>query len=216
MNAGPTPADAAEILSDISAEQRRAQTALGPDPRVLYGAWGAAWLLGFLLAYLACIPADAPFLPLPVALAIAGAALVAAIAISAVHAIRRGHGTRGPSNIRGAIYGNAFPLAFIVMGLLGWRLIALGTPADAMLAYWTTATCLIIGGLGIAGAALWNDRGQLVFSAWVLLLGAIAAWIPAPRILLVGAAAGLGFLVLAAVAGARPELLHGPIAGSRG
>ncbi len=214
MTERPDAADAAGILEAIETDRRRAQDALAPDPRVQYGVWGAAWIIGFGAALLGFAPE--PALPLPVALGLAGAALVAAIVITTVHAVRRGRGTRGPSNLQGAIHGNAFAFGFLLIGLLGWRLIDAGTPTDAMFVYWVVATCLVVGTLGLAGAALVNDRSTLVFSAWVIVVGIAAALIPAPWLLLAGVGGGLGFVVLAIIAGAKPALLAGEIAARHG
>lgn len=208
--------DAAHLLRTIDADRERTQASLAPDVRLLYSVWGVAWIIGFTAAFLGSYPWGAPILPLWIALVIAGAALVAAIVISAVHSARRGSGMRGPSNVRGAITGNAFPLAFLVLGALGFRLAVAGTPPDAMLAYWVVGVCLVIGALGVVGAAMWNDRGQLAFSAWVLVVGFVAAWIPGAFVLLAGAVGGLGFLALGILAAARPRLVTGPIAPRHG
>jgi len=213
---GEETVDAAGILETIETERRRTQAALAPDARLLYGVWGAAWIVGFGAAFLACTPWERPIIPLAVGLSVAGAALVVAIVISAVHAARRGSAMRGPSNVQGAIFGNAFPVAFLLVGALGFRLATSGVAAETMLAYWVVAACLVIGGLGIAGAAMWNDRSQLVFSAWVLWIGFVAAWIPGSFVLLAGVAGGLGFLVLALLAALRPQLVSGPIASRHG
>lgn len=208
----PDPAvDASGILDAIETDRRRTRAALAPDTRLMYGTWGGAWIVGFTAVFLGSIPVGQPLIPLWVGLAIGIAALVAAIVVSAVHGAGRGRAMRGPSSIQGAIYGNAYPVAFLLMGVLGWRLIVAGVPADAMLAYWTAAPCLIIGSLGLAGAAMWNDRGQLVFSAWVLWVGFVAIWIPAPYLLLAGVGAGVGFVVIAILAALRPALVTGPI-----
>lgn len=216
MDDDERPVDAAGILATIETDRERTQAALAPDARVLCGTWGAAWILGFAAVFLACWPSERPTIPLAVGLAVAAAALVGAILVSALHAARRGSATRGPSTVQGAIFGNAFPVAFLLVGALGFRLATSGVAPETMLAYWVVAPCLVIGGLGVAGAAMWNDRSQLVFSVWVLLVGFVAAWIPGPYVLLVGVGGGLGFLVLAIVASVRPRLVSGPIASRHG
>ena len=201
----------AEILQAIDAEQLHAKTALAPNARLLYATWGAAWVVGFLALYLAFVPVDEPVLPLYAGLLIGAGALVAAIALSATHSVRRASGSRGPSVVQGAIYGNIFPVAFTLMGLLGWRLASAGVPTTTMLSYWVAAPCLIVGVLFVAGAAMWNDRSQLVFGIWTLVIGLISVALPPPHNLLAGVLGGLGFLALAFIHSLRPTLTSGPI-----
>ncbi len=216
MSDDDRPVDAAGILEAIETDRRRTQAALTPDARLLYGVWGGAWIIGFAAVFLGCFPGERPIIPLAAGLVIGGAALVAAVVVSAVHAARRGGAMRGPSNVQGAIYGNAFPVAFLLVGVLGFRLAVSGVPPETMLAYWVVGPCLVIGVLGLAGAAMWNDRGQLLLSAWVLWVGFVAAWIPGAFVLLAGVGGGLGFLVLALLATRRPSLVARPIAARHG
>lgn len=203
--------DPAAILQSIDDGHKEAKAALTPDAMLLYGTWGIAWIIGFLAFYLTLVPVDQPLIPFIAGAAIGVAALVAAIALSAIHSTRRGSGSRGPSVVQGAIYGNIFPVAFTLMGLLGWRLTSSGVSQDAMLSYWVAVPCLIIGILFLAGAAMWNDRSQLIFGAWTLLVGLASIALTPPHNLLAGVAGGVGFLVLAAVQSARPSLTSGPI-----
>ena len=208
--------DPAKILRAIDAEQLHAQNALTPNAKLLYTTWGVAWVTGVLALYLAVIPVDAPVLPLFAGLLIGAGALVAAIALSATHSARRASGSRGPSVVQGAIYGNIFPVAITLMGLLGWRLASAGVPITTMLSYWVAAPCLIVGVLFVAGAAMWNDRSQLVFGIWTLVIGLISVALPPPHNLLAGVLGGLGFLALAFVHSLRPTFTSGPITREHG
>lgn len=208
--------DPAEILNAIDAEQLHAQSALAPNARLLYTTWGAAWVIGFLALYLAFAPVGDPVLPLIGGLLIGAGALVAAIVLSAMHSVRRASGSRGPSVVQGAIYGNIFPVAFTLMGLLGWRLASAGVPTTTMLSYWIAAPCLIVGALFLAGAAMWNDRSQLVFGLWTVVIGLISVALPPPHNLLAGVLGGLGFLALAVIHSLRPTFTSGPITREHG
>ncbi|GAA3909625.1 hypothetical protein [Microbacterium invictum] len=211
MGADEQDRDPSSILRAIDDDQQRAQRALTPNATLLYATWGIAWAVGFLAFYAAFFPVDNPLIPFAVGAAIGGVALVAAIVFSAVHSARRGSGSRGPSVVQGAIYGNIFPVAFTLMGLLGWRLTAAGVPALTMLSYWVAVPCLIVGILFLAGAAMWNERSQLVFGCWTFIVGLVSIALPPPHNLLAGAAGGIGFLVVAVVQSVRPQLTSGPI-----
>ena len=203
--------DPAAILRSIEEDSARAQKALAPNPGLLNAVWGAAWIVGFTAFYLAAVPAGQPVIPWWLAAATGAAALAAAITVSTVHSVRRAAGSRGPSTVQGAILGNSFAVAFAVMGLLGWRLAAAGAAPDVLLSYWVAVPCMIIGVLSFAGAALSNDRFQLIFGAWVLVAGLVSIALPAPHNLLAGVLGGFGFLAIAVVASLRPALVSGPI-----
>ncbi|MGB4777303.1 hypothetical protein [Microbacterium sp.] len=205
------PGDPSSILRGIEADQREAQRAFAPNVVLLYSIWGIAWTVGFLALYAAFVPVEQPLIPLALGLVMGLGVLVAAIVLSAVHSARRSAGSRGPSMVQGAIYGNTFGIAFTLMGLLGWRLISLGVPLEPMLSYWVAATCLIVGILFVVGAAMWNDRSQLVFGCWTFVVGFASVALPPPHNLLAGVAGGVGFLALAAIQAARPQFISGRI-----
>ncbi|MDR2293590.1 MAG: hypothetical protein LBE05_00055 [Microbacterium sp.] len=211
MSSGNRAADAATVLQAIAEESSNARSALAPSARLLYFTWGAAWIVSFTALYLSFVPPSGPPLPLVGGAIIAAVSLAAAIVISTVHSARRGTGARGPSVIQGAIFGNIYPVAFALVGLLGWRLASTGVPGESMLSYWVAAPCLVIGALSAAGAVMWNDRSQLVFGVWILIAGLGSLTIAAPHNLLAGVAGGVGFVVLAIVEAAKPALTSGPI-----
>lgn len=203
--------DPSSILRAIDDDRRRAQGALTPNATLLYATWGIAWTVGFLAVYAAFVPVDQPLIPFALGAVIGGAALLAAILVSAIHSARRSAGSRGPSVVQGAIYGNIFPVAFTLMGLLGWRLAAAGVPSMTLLSYWVAVPCLIVGILFAAGAAMWNDRSQLLFGCWTFIVGLGSLALTPPHNLLAGAAGGIGFLLLAVVQSLRPALTSGSI-----
>jgi hypothetical protein len=204
--------DPSSILRAIDEDQREAQRAFAPNAVLLYATWGIAWTVGFLAFYAAFVPAERPLIPFVLGLVIGLAVLVAAIVLSAVHSARRSAGSRGPSMVQGAIYGNTFGVAFTLMGLLGWRLTSSGVALEPMLSYWVAVSCLIVGILFLVGAAMWNDRSQLIFGCWTFIVGFVSIALTPPHNLLAGAAGGIGFLVLAVIQAVRPQLTSGPIA----
>lgn len=216
MDAEGKNLDPARILARIDAESTKARTAMSPDIRLLYSLWGAMWVIGFLSFYAAFIPAGNPLISAWWALAITVAALAAAITISTIHSVKRGSGTRGPSMVQGAIFGNCFFLSFVLVGLLGWRLSAAGLDGPGLLSYAVAACALVVGALTVVGSLLWNDRSQLIFGGWILVVGLISLALPAPHNLLAGALGGLGLVVLGMVHGRRPKLVSGVVVPSHG
>lgn len=202
--------DAREALREISDAERQIRRRDERVGAVMFAVWGLAWVLGFGAAYLAYTPSGDPLLPLLPALVIAGLALVAAIVFSAVFGSRQGAGERGPSTVVGAIIGNAYLLAFLAEAALGWRLSQTVAGAE-MTTYWVVATCLVVGGMGGISAAFGNSRAGCVFGGWTLAVGFVAALVPPPGALLVGACGGLGFLAMALMVALGARFLVGPI-----
>lgn len=208
---GRERAEADAILHGIERDERRAHHSLVPRVSLLFTTWGVAWVLGYLAFCLAFFPVQQPVIPFAAAAIIGGVVLTAAIFLSSMHATRRAVGTRGPSKVQGAIYGNCYALAFTLMGLLGWRLTNAGVPLETMLSYWVAVPCLIVGILSLAGAAMWNDRTQLYFGVWTLVVGLASLVFAPPLNLLVGVAGGLGFIGLSILAVIRPAMLAGSL-----
>lgn len=188
---------------------------MAPDGRLLNLVWASAWILGYLAVFLGFAPSGDPVIPPAVGIAVAAVVLLTAIVVSAVHSARRGTGARGPTTVLGAIYGNVYPIGFALIGVFGWRLASSGASEEVLLWYWVALPCLLIGALGVAAAAMWNDRSQLVIGAWVLVV-ALISLVPAPPFnLLAGVVGGLGFLALVVVESRRPDLVTGPIVRGR-
>lgn len=205
------PLDPIEAQRQIDIAQRQLERGASRMVAAVFLAWGLAWVVGFGAVYLAQVPPSRPVLPLSAALVIAAVALMGAIITSSVLGVRQNEGARGPSQVTGAIIGNAFFLAFALEAVLGWRL-SQHVSGGVMLSYWVAATCLIVGGMGAIAAAFSNERPSLVFSAWTLVVGLLAALVPPPGTLLMGVLGGVGYLGLAALMVARPGLLGDRIA----
>ncbi|MBP2436066.1 hypothetical protein [Microbacterium amylolyticum] len=209
--ARPGELDPASILRSIADDTESAKRFLTPDARLLFLVWGFAWIVGFLAMYLAFVPEAQPILPLPLAMGIGVVSLLVGIWVSSAHVTRRATGSRGPSRLQGAIYGNTYAVAFTMMGLLGGRLASDGLSLVTLLPYWVAVPCLIVGVLGLVGSALWNDRSQLVFGSWTIIAGLLSIVLPAPHLLLAGVIGGVGYLALAGIAAVRPNLVAGDL-----
>lgn len=203
--------DPAQILAGIDQESEQAHQALSPNQRLLYALWGSTWMIGFLAFYAAFIPVDDPLISRWVAAGITAFALIFSIVFSAIHSAKRASGTRGPSMVQGAIYGNCFFLSFLFVGLLGWRLAAAGLSAMGLLSYAVAACALVVGALCVTGALVWNDRTQLIFGGWVLVVGLLSLALPAPHNLLAGGLGGAGLIVLGILHGAGKSAVTGAV-----
>ncbi|WP_167040701.1 hypothetical protein [Salinibacterium sp. ZJ454] len=191
------PLDPAAMLALLERQQRAVGLAYLKPVTVLYAVWGVAWLVGFLLLWLA----DAlGLLPLPVAGAIFGALIVCSIVASALVGIRMGRGIRGTSNFQGAVYGISWSLLGGAFAVLGMGLLQNGMSQELAALYFPSAYALMAGAMYLTGAALWNERSQLVLGIVLLVIGALSPFFGNPNNNLVMAIGGGGaFLVASAV-----------------
>ena len=200
----------AELLALAEHQRARTSAALEIDGRLLFGAWGLAWLLGFGLFWLTT-PYREGAPPLAVPMGVAGAVfaglLLAAAVVTTAHIMRRSRGVRGPSSRQGAMYGWAWMLGFVAVTCMNSGVLQivgddLATEVAALL--WPAASGLVVGLLYCAGGALWDDPLQFGLGAWLLattslgVLGGVTA-----LYLTMALAGGGGFLVAAALLAAR-------------
>lgn len=187
--------DPARLLAMVDEERRRAQRAIDPDPRLIFGVWGAAWLLG-LLAMWTAAEGRMSFL---VAGPVFGVLIAGAIVVTIVHTARRTAGVRGVSSQTGARYGWAWFLAFVALFAIMNGVMRIGVPDEVVGLLWTVLSGLIVGVLYLAGGALWQDPLQYRLGVWILVSSAIGALAGYPGVYLVMAVGGGGgFLVAAA------------------
>jgi hypothetical protein len=191
-------ADPAAMLDLLESERERASGALEPDARLIYGAWGSAWFVGFLLLWSAARsrPLD---IPLRVAGALFAACLIGAVVTTVIHVVRRTAGVRGASSRVGAMYGWAWFLAFVTLNIVMVGLQRAGAPDATVGLLWSTLSGLVVGTLYLAGGALWQDRVQYGLGLWILVASAAGALAGYPGVYLTMAIfGGGGFLVAAA------------------
>jgi hypothetical protein len=198
--------DPASLLAMVDDERRRAVRAIEPDPRLIFGVWGVAWLVGFLLMWAGAADDSPVDLPLPVAGTLFGACLVGAVAVTIVHVLRRSAGVRGVSSRAGAMYGWAWLLSFSALTAIMFGLQRAGVSGDVTGLLWSVLSGLVVGALYLAGGALWQDTLQFRLGAWVLVASGAGAIAGYPGVYLVmGLGGGGGFLVAAAYHALRPS-----------
>jgi hypothetical protein len=190
------PLDPAAMLALVEKQQRAVDLAYLRPVCVLYAIWGIAWVVGFLLLWLA---ATTEWISLPLARGIFGGLIIASIVVSAVVGIRIGRGIRGASDFQGAVYGMSWTLLGIAFAALGVGLLQNGMSSELAALYFPSAYALMAGALYLSGAALWNERSQLTLGIILLAVGAVAPFFGGPANNLVMAFGGGGAFVAAAV-----------------
>jgi len=197
-----TPLDPASSAALIAEQRAKVEAATDVDGRIMFGAWGVAWLLGFGLLWLVnsgrlTMPDEAAFLAFTALLVLAGA-------VTAWHLAVKGTGVRGASARQGAMYGWAWFLSFGVVFALGVALDRAGATGEVMSLAMTVASLLMVGALYMAGGAIWEERIQWALGAWICVSTIAAALVGSPHMYLVmSLAGGGGMLVAAGVEAAR-------------
>ncbi|WP_435738023.1 hypothetical protein V5D56_05370 [Cellulosimicrobium sp. PMB13] len=189
--------DPAQMLRMIQEQQDRARAATEPDGRLLFLAWGVAWLVGYLCLYLS---ADAAGQPAPWAYLVFSGAIVSAVAFTIVHSVARTAGTRGVSARTSAMYGWSWMLGFLAFGLVLGGLGRAGASEEVMALASNAFACVVVGLLYLGGAAAFQDVRLFALGVWILLVAAVATFAGLPLTYLVMAAlGGGGFLVMAGI-----------------
>ncbi len=195
---GVEPAlDLAAAQAIIAAQRDRARDTMVPDGRVIFLVWAVSWLLGYGLMWATSRDGG---LPPGWAGAIFGLLILAAVAATVIHTVRRSSGLAGPSRAVGQMYGWSWFVAFLagqaMVGALGQARVS----DEVVLLAANAVSALIVGILYMAGGALWQDRSQFALGVWMALVAAVAAFAGLPGTYAVmGLAGGGGFLVGALV-----------------
>ena len=197
-----TALDPAEQLRLVAEQRARTHAALVPDERLLFGAWGVAWSVGFGAIWLASPGREGgPLLPVPfwsVGLLFL-LLFLAAAAVTAVHSIRIGRGITGASSRTGAMYGWGWFLGFAMLPTIVLGAERLGAPPEATALLWPAVSGLIVGLLYVGGAAAWDDPTQFAIGVWIMVTTGIGCLLGLQALYLVMClAGGGGFLTAAA------------------
>lgn len=192
------PLDPAEGAALVAAQRARVVEAIGVDGRLLFGVWGAAWLVGFGALY--AVAGDRPMIDgdPDLALALFAVILVAAMVVTATHVARRSAGVHGGSAVQGAMYGWSWFLGFVGIFALASALTDAGADPTVVQTAMTVAPAALVGVLYMAGAAIWRDRSQFALGAWISVVTTVAALVGLPSMLVVMAVAGGGGMLVAA------------------
>lgn len=206
----PDDLSPARLLAMAEDQRARATTQLVVDSRLLLGAWGIAWFLGFGLFWAASPFREGPP-PLDVPIGIVGAVhaalLIAAAVVTMVHIIRRSRGVRGTSARQGAMYGWTWMLGFFTTTFVISSALEIAGPAlapELAALLFSAAPGLVVGLMYCAGGALWNEPVQYGLGAWLLVTTALGSVTGVTGLYLtMSLAGGGGFLLGAVVLGLR-------------
>ncbi|PPK92013.1 hypothetical protein CLV92_11857 [Kineococcus xinjiangensis] len=191
---------AAESLALIERQQRRVSEAVSVDPVLIYGAWGVAWLVGFLLFALSLGGSGLLGLSAGAAAPVLGLLLLAAMVITTVHTARATTGIAGPGATSGALYGWSWLLGFAALAALIASLHRYTADPQVFAVLSAGGSALVVGLLYLAGGALWREPHQFALGAWILLTGCGGALLGLPGLYwAMSLAGGGGFLLTAAV-----------------
>lgn len=187
----------AETLRIIQQQQEAARDATEPDGRLLFGAWGLAWLIGYLAMWFTARDTGSPE---PWAGWVFAGCIVGAVVFTIVHSVTRTAGLRGASARTGAMYGWTWFLGFTTLGVLLGAMGEAGAPPEVMAIAANGFASLIVGLMYIAGGLLFEENRMYAAGAWMLVTAGLAAFAGMPNTYLVMAVAGGGgFLAMVAV-----------------
>jgi len=193
----PAGLDPAETLRMIRLQQEAARDATEPDGRLLFGAWGLAWLIGYLAMWITARDTGSPEVWAGWVLA---GCIVGAVAFTVVHSVTRTAGLRGTSARVGAMYGWTWFLAFTAFGVTLGAMGDAGASTEVQAIAANGFACLIVGLMYIAGGLLFEEVRMSAIGAWMLVTAVLAALAGMPNTYLVMAVAGGGgFLAMVAV-----------------
>jgi hypothetical protein len=187
----------AEMLALAEHEQSRAARRLTPDDRLLYGVWGGVWSVGFLGLWLTAGD-DPPIDARTAAGWLFAVLMIAALATTVWHTVRRVAGVHGTSQTVGRRYGTAWGVAFVTYPMLLQTLFDADVSDQTIELLAALFPCFIVGMLYMAGGAAWNDALQFRLGAWITLTTGVAALVGRPDHLLVMALGGGGGLLVGA------------------
>ncbi|MBH0084070.1 hypothetical protein [Salinibacterium sp. SWN167] len=192
-----SPEQMLKLVDDQQSVMVRQQ--LSPIPWML-GVWGIAWLIGFGLLWAAAQSGSSwisvPLVPASVAFAVL---IGGAIVISTILGIRISTGVQGNSTFAGTVYGLSWLVASTGFSTVGAGLIQNGLSPELASLYFPAVFGIMAGMIYFLGAALWQEKSQLVLGSILLVAGAISPFFGAPTNNVVMALVGGGSMLIAAI-----------------
>jgi hypothetical protein len=196
------PASPAESMRLIREQRAQAARSLTPDPRLVYWPWSFSWLVGFGVFFLRYGSDGDGLVAMPdwVPMATLFTLMALALTVMTIELRRAARHVAGESATKGAMYGIAWMVAFVGLGVTGGYLSDYLPPAQVGL-FWSASSIGIVAVLYIAGAAIFPDRTMFLLGCWLAVVN-IAGVIAGPgwHALIMSLAGGGGGLVLGFVA----------------
>lgn len=190
------PPDPRAGLAIVAAQRRRVRDS-DVDDRILFGAWGLAWLVGYAAQWWTATtsPTGTSTAQGGVVFAVA---LAVALVVTLVHVGRATHGLAGTSKQVGMMYGWAWSIGFAGQGLVISGVIRAGAGPEVVAIVANGAACLVVGLLYMAGGALWHQLSMYLIGAWMIATAGAASLVAMPASYLVMSLAGGGGMLVAA------------------
>lgn len=192
------PVDPAEGLAIIEAQRALTRNRSEPDPRLLFGVWGVAWLVGYFGLFWTARD-SVGHNPAAWSFIVFGVLIASAIVTTIVHVICRTAGVQGVSARSGAMYGWSWSIGFIGIYLIITGLTRAGASTDVLALAWNALPVLLVGVLYLAGGALFQTSVMYALGVWFVLLSGVATVVGLPNIYLVMALAGGGGMLAGAL-----------------
>jgi hypothetical protein len=186
---------AAAIMSDARAHARKELAINAP---VVYTAWGLVWLIGYGAMWLS-VRGQHPYHG-PSGVSIAAVIVLAAFAAAAVLAVayRAAAGIGGESARHRRVILTTWVVGYVI--LLAVQTAISGSVSTWALAFADFVSPLLLAGLVyVLAAVLGRNRPALVLGSWLVIVGAICAWLAPAAMLATCALAGGGAFLLIAV-----------------
>lgn len=188
------PAQAQAILDQQPVVARR----LYVDGPVLFTTWGVAWTIGYLLLWLTGRETEDGTASLWAIMTFV-ALLVGAGVVTTVHIVRRIRGVRGSSAEQGLLYGLSWSFSFVSVSAIIGGLAGHGLTNAQIAVLSNGLSCLVVGALYMAGAAMTRQRTWFVLGAWIVLVGGFSTALPVVQLYLLMSLGGGGGMLVAAL-----------------
>jgi hypothetical protein len=189
--------DAGERLTLIDEQRQRTQRSVVPSAALLYGVWGAAYLVAYLGLWLVR-DSESGSAAFVAGYVVYGASLAAALVVTALHIGRRVAGVRGESTTAGRRHFLTWIAAFGGYAALMGQLGAADLPDEVFRLVSTLLPPLLVGVIYMAAAASEGDPLLFRTGLWLAIAAGAAALADSPAHLLVMAVLGGGGLLVAA------------------
>ena len=182
----PTPE---ESLALINAQRRQVRDQVRVDARLLYGAWGLAWSVGYVAMFLTVEPDGNPGGAGPV---VFFGLMVLAVIITIVHSSQRSRGLGGAAAKMDARLGISWPVAFMSTFFIFGGIFRHGLDGPGIAVVTNAFPCLVVATIFMCTGAAWHDTRQFWLGVWIAVVTAVASIVGPPYLLLVMAVLGGG------------------------